>query len=174
MAEETEPAAEAKNSLLFVLLSFQGRINRKMFWIKGVLALFILEIIIFGGLALAAFLMLGDVYLQGMGLASAVNSPPAVTKQFSQKGDGLVVGAIKADTGAAKFEVRMTADNATTQILKRVVIGGRQMFVTAARKPGDGPPLLRRRIQLGELSRRRLGCRGCRSGEAGRKNGAGV
>ena len=132
------PIVEALKPFAFVLLSFKGRINRKMFWIRGVLMLLIIEVITYSTWVLVAFLMLGDIYFQG--ILSQDTSPPAVTKQFSQKGDGPVVGAVNADTGAAQVEVRMTADNATTHIGKKVIIGGRRMKVIAARKPGDGPP----------------------------------
>ncbi len=140
MAEENATEVEAKNSLAFVLLSFQGRINRKMFWIKGVLALLMIETIAYGGMALVAFLLLGEVFFQGIAFPDAGPGPPEITKQFSQKGDGPVIGAVNADTGAAKVEVRMVADNSTTQIIKRVVVGGRRMLVMADRKPGDSPP----------------------------------
>ncbi len=131
------PVVEALKPFAFVLFSFQGRINRKMLWVRGVLMLMIIEFVAYGGLALVAFFMLGDVFLQEF--VSVDTGPPAITKQFKQTGKGPIVGAVNADTGAARVEVRMTADNATIHIGKMVIVGGRRLRVTAARKAGDGP-----------------------------------
>ena len=55
MRSRRNGSAERRRSLLYVLFSYDGRINRSTFWLKGILPLVGLSLLSYGMLFLVSF-----------------------------------------------------------------------------------------------------------------------
>ena len=121
-----------------VLFSFQGRIPRSVFWLRGAVPIIVL--FIFGQIVLVAggsLILGGNLYPQGGIFSSGFK--PSVSTEFREAGDK-VIGRVTGNTGPAQIELDMTAAKTTDRLAKTVIIGGRTLQVSAARKDSEESP----------------------------------
>ena len=120
-----------------VLFSFKGRITRSVFWLRGAVPIILLFVVVQGGLLVGGWAILdGDPYPESGLFPGGLT--PSVDSEFQEAGDK-VIGTVAADTGPALIELEMTAAKATERITKTVIVGGRTLHVTAARKDAEDP-----------------------------------
>jgi uncharacterized membrane protein YhaH (DUF805 family) len=120
---------------LKVLLSFRGRLNRRAFWLKGVLPTVIIGGILHGLIGGIVMFMLGASVIGG--IADAIGPGKFAmftpTSQF-QSVQGRTVGVVTADAEGTRLEVELAAPRDTQRIAREVVVSGRRLSVTAAQK----------------------------------------
>ncbi len=120
---------------LKVLLSFDGRLNRRVFWLKGVLPLVVIGFIVHSLVTGVA------VFVYGAGLVRDIigigKSAPLVPVSQFMTVDGGTIGVVRTDTKGARLEIGMAAQPDVASVSRLVVINGRRVAVTATRKPKD-------------------------------------
>lgn len=143
--EEEAPAEEAAEeagepiqyplSFKDVLFSFRGRLNRKVYWLKGVLASLVIGLVlqsVVGGFGVFVFGVRMFSVMSTMEPLSAVDLVGGYSR-FEKSGGG-VVGLVTRHTGPAGLEVEFTAAETTDRINKTVIVGTRRLRITAAKK----------------------------------------
>lgn len=123
---------------LKVLFSFRGRLNRRAFWLKGALPAIVIGIVLqglIGGIAsfafgVSAFHDLKATLKAGRGDAFRPQS------QF-MAAHGRTAGIVTADAQGTRFEVTLAAAKDTRTLAREVIVSGRRLMVTAAKRPGD-------------------------------------
>ena len=115
-----------------VLFSLQGRISRSVFWLRGAVPVILLFVIMQGGLLVG-----GGAILDGAPFPKVniflTPFQPSVSSDFQEAGDK-VIGTVSADTGPAQVEFVMTAAKTSERVAKTVIVGGRTLRVTAAKR----------------------------------------
>ena len=134
-AESAEPVTYPL-PFLKVLFSFRGRLNRKAFWLKGVLPTVIIGGILHGLIGgIVMFMvgasMIGDI-ADAIGPGKGDTFVP--TSQF-QSAPGRTVGVVSAEADGTRLEVEMAAPQGAARLAREVVVSGRRLQVTADRKP---------------------------------------
>lgn len=118
-----------------VLFSFRGRLNRKVYWLKGILPAMVIGLVlqsVVGGLAVFLFGLQMFTMMSTMGVPSAVDLVGGYSR-FEKSGEQ-VIGLITRDMGPASLEVEFTAAETTDRISKTVIVGTRRLRITAAKK----------------------------------------
>ena len=142
-AEEAEEAIQYPLSFKDVLFSFRGRLNRKVYWLKGVLPAMVIGLVlqsVLGGLAAFVFGIKIFSMIIAMGPPTAVDLVGGYSR--FEKSGGQVVGLVSRHTGPAGIEVEFTAAETTGRINKTVIVGNRRLRITAAKRagaPSDAP-----------------------------------
>lgn len=147
MAEDKDdlPAEEAGEPIQYplsfkdVLFSFRGRLNRRVYWLKGVLPLFVIGLVLqsaIGGLAVFLFGLKMFTMMSTMEPFSAMDLVGGYSR-FEKSGEH-VIGLVTRDTGPASLEVEFTAAETTDRINKTVIVDGRRLRITATKK-ADAP-----------------------------------
>jgi hypothetical protein len=136
--EEVEPPITYPLPFRKVLCSFKGRLNRRAYWLRGIIPMFIMDLVVnsvigglmailFGALLVSAVTdFTGDM----TGIAAMVpgleDTQPVERTEFREAG-GRITGTITEDTGPATIEVTMTAEKSTDTVTKRIIVGGREL-----------------------------------------------
>jgi len=136
--EEVEPPITYPLPFLKVLFSFKGRLNRKTYWLKGVLPSIFLGFVVHSVVAGLMMLYWGAIIFSAFSdiagsLPGMDKAQPVDQTEFSESA-GRISGTIIKETPPATITVTMSAEETTETVARKVFVGGRELQVTAKKK----------------------------------------